>query len=561
MAEAVFSRLVEMGATNSGLWLVRAGTLRYVGGAGVASVPEDIAAMPLDADLPGPQSVRDNAIITFGSAEERDRRWPSLIGLPGQAFATAVLPLVVGERRLGCLHIGYPRRMGPADFDLDFLEGLAELGAAALDRAQMHDAERARQTLLLEASRAVAHAGSFQQALVRLAEVAVPDLADLCLIDIWEERAIRRMAAVHADPAVAELVRELGDRYPPQPGSPHPGAVVIEEGRSIYATEIPSGFLRRIARSPHHLEVAEQLGVESYMSVPLMVAGEILGAITLVSAGSGRRFGPDDLRLAEDLAGQVTDVVFSARQNERQHELAHQLQRLLLPEALPEVAGVEVSARYLTARRDAEAGGDFYDVVVLPSGRLGFVIGDVEGHDPVAAAIMGQLRSALRALAGQHREPHALMDALRWSWDLLGFSRMATCLIGRLDPDDGSVVACSAGHPPPVLIGPAGDVHLVEVATSPPLGAPSGPSRETRLTIGGGRTLFLYTDGLVETPDLNIDRGLDNLLDLLRSAHGLDLDEMCDKVLANRPAAGSPDDIAMLALRLGASPPENAAHA
>lgn len=551
----MFSGLGGVGASSTGLWLLTAGTIRFVGGAGVtADLPENVGVMEFDAPMPGPEAVRDRRIVMYGSVEERDRRWPALSGVATAAQATAVLPLTAGDRILGCLHIGYPERMDPGDFDLAFLHAAADLCAAALDRAQLHDAERARQALLLEASTAVANADSFQEALVRLAEIAVPALADLCLVDAWEDGGrIVRMAAVHADPSAAPLVEELGVRYPPEPGGRHPASVAMAEGRSIWAEEMPEEFMLGTTRDERHLELTRRLGFTSFISVPLIVAGETLGAITLVSAGSGRRFGRPDLLLAEELADQIADVVYAARRHGRQHELAHVLQTLLLPAGLPDIPGLDACARYLTARRDAEAGGDFYDLVRLPSGRIGFVIGDVEGHDPEAAAVMGQLRSAIRALAGQHREPHLLIDALRWSWDLLGFTRMATCLVGRLDLERGDLVICSAGHPPPLMIGADGTVEQVMVTSSPPLGAPAGPSADTTLVLQPGATLFLYTDGLVESPDRGIDEGMTRLAEVLSTLGARPTEELCEKVLASRPAEEAPaDDVAMLALRLEA---------
>lgn len=370
---AVFDRLAGWGANTAGLWLLDGATIRYAAGSGIADrVPPELTSIDVDDAVPVAECIRSGRVVLFGSGAERDRRWPNLAGIAKAAEATAVLPLNASGRILGCLHIGYPHPMAPHEFDTALLGGLAELGAAALDRAQLH---------------------------------------------------------------------------------------------------------------------------------------------------------------------------------EREHEVAHVLQRLLLPGSLPVVPGLDVAARYLTARDEAEAGGDFYDLARLPSGRIGFVIGDVEGHDPVAAATMGQLRSALRALAGQRREPGPLIDALRWSWDLLGFSRMATCLIGRLDPADGSLTMCSAGHLPPVRVGPAG-AELLTVATSPPFGAPGGPAPETHVVLEPGTTLFLYTDGLVEARRRSIDSELGRLQRVLCEAAAAPLDEMCERVLSAMAGAGDqPDDVAVLALR------------
>lgn len=552
VAKAVFERMTELGACTTGLWLVRSGVVHLVGGAGLADEHiESVSAMPLDADLPAAEAIRTQRVVTIASFDERNRRWPALVGVPSISLAIAALPLVASGRALGCLHIGYPEEKNEEEFDIPFLERLAELCAAALDRAQLHDAERDRQTLLLDASTAVAQAGGFSDALHRLARVAVPRLADVCLIDIKEDpHRIRRMAAVHADPEMQPLVDVLHERYPPEVGGRHPAAQAMAEGRSHWLTDMPEEYLRSTTLDDQHYELTRQLGFTSFVCVPLLVAGESVGAITLVSAGSGRRFGASDLTLAEELADHVGDVVAAARRQERDREMAHTLQRLLLPTQLPAIPGLEICARYYTAQRDLEAGGDFFDVVQLPSGRVGFVIGDVEGHDVEAAALMGQLRSAIRALAGQHREPHELLDALRWSWDLLGFSRLATCLIGRLDQRDGSVVMCSAGHLPPVLIGPNGGAALLDLKGSPPLGAPAGPVADHCFILPPGATLFLYTDGLVESGRLGVDAEMERLCRALDEGGSAPLTELCDGLVDEPFWSGErPDDVAILAVR------------
>lgn len=551
VATCVFDRLAELGAASTGLWLVESGTVRFVGGAGVTeAIPGSVSTLPLDSDLPAAEAIRTGRVITFGSRAERNRRWPVLAVVDSDAEGTAVLPLQSSGRALGCLHIAYPAIMEPDDFDASFLTALAELCSAALDRAQLYDAERERRDFLLDASSAVAGAGGFAETLERLASVAVPRLADLCLIDVAEGAGqLRRMAAVHSDPSAQPLVDELLTRYQPEPGGPHPASHAVAEGRSLWRSDMSDEYLRSTTRDEHHFELTRRLGFQSFMSVPLRAAGEVLGAITLVSAGSGRRFGASDLALAEELAERVAEVVAAARRHEREREVAHTLQRLLLPDSLPNVDGLEVSARYMTAHRDTEAGGDFYDVVRLPSGRVGFVIGDVEGHDPVAAAIMGQLRSAMRALAGQRREPDLLIDALRWSWDLLGFNRMATCLVGRLDPTDGTMVLCSAGHLPPILIGADGSTELLQVPGAPPLGAPTRPARQSQHMLPEGATVFMYTDGQVEGTKRGIDTEIEALTRLLGGCPGASADAICDRVLAAHPnGGGRPDDVAVLAL-------------
>ena len=199
-------------------------------------------------------------------------------------------------------------------------------------------------------------------------------------------------------------------------------------------------------------------------------------------------------------------MVNNARRFDASQETSHILQQSLLPRRLPAVEGLEVETRYLPATRGLEVGGDFYDLVILPSRRVGFMIGDVAGHDRDAAAAMGQLRSAARALAGQVREPAALIGALQWSWDLLGFERMATAIFGRLDQNSGDLILASAGHHPPLLISP-GSAEFVPVRPSPPLGAPAAEAVDWIGHLAPGQVLLLYTDGVLDGWGAALDSG------------------------------------------------------
>ncbi|HWG74566.1 MAG TPA: GAF domain-containing SpoIIE family protein phosphatase [Acidimicrobiales bacterium] len=408
-----------------------------------------------------------------------------------------------------------------------------------------------RLSFLLDTATALAGARDYPDTLQRLAAAAVPELADLCLIDVGEpDGTLRRMAAVHADAAKADLVDELRNNYPPDPSSPHPGRVAMTTARPSWSETMPDDFLRLTTRDSRHLELVKALGFESYMCVPLVDGDEVLGSITLVSAGSGRVFDAADLDLPSELASRVATVVASARRHQRDRQVANDLQHHLLPTVLPTPAGIERAVRYLTAT-GAEAGGDFYDMVVLPSGRIGLMIGDIEGHDATAAALMGQLRSAARVLAGQFREPAQLVDALQWSWGLLGFERSATAVFARLDTSNGDLVAASAGHPPPMVVDGKGGARFVAVEPSPPLGVPGGVAVDHRTVLVTGETLVLYTDGLIESPGVSLSEGAAALLAVGRQAASADPEELCDAILAAlTPEGPRRDDVALLAVQL-----------
>jgi serine phosphatase RsbU (regulator of sigma subunit)/PAS domain-containing protein len=435
-----------------------------------------------------------------------------------------------------------------------FLSDDTERRAVEAERAQLLDRlqiVQRSQAFLLKAANTLAQASGFAETLRQLAAVAVPTLGDLCLIDIvGDDGGIRRMAASHADPDQQALIDELEKLYPPDPAGLHPSAEVIRSGRSVWVNNLTDDFLRPRCRDERHFQLVKQLNFCSLMTVPLKTDGDVLGTVMVISTASGRRFGPSDLAVAEDLAAQVAAVVVKARRYEEEHQTAHTLQARLLPASLPEVPDFDIGVRYLPGSREAEVGGDFYDVVVLPNGRIGFMIGDVAGHDAEAAAMMGQLRSAARALAGQVRQPGELIDGLQWSWELLGFERIATAQFGRLDPTTGDMVIASAGHPPPLIV-TSSSASFLPLEPASPLGSPSARPHEWRGRLQRGEGLLLYTDGLIEQRAVGVNEGMDKLAALAAEAWRRDLrtaDHLCDHVLTGLTPERD-DDVAVLAIR------------
>jgi serine/threonine-protein kinase RsbW len=298
-----------------------------------------------------------------------------------------------------------------------------------------------------------------------------------------------------------------------------------------------------------HFRVVKALEFSSYMAVPLTVGRDVLGSLTLVSAGSGRRFGPEDLALAEELAGYVAAVVDKARRYQEQQDTAQILESSLLPAHLPDVRGATLAVRYQAGTRGVEAGGDFYDVVQLRSGTLWLLIGDVAGHDREAAAMMGHLRSVARALVGQVRRPSSLIRALQRSWSVLDFDRIATALFCRLDPVTGELRIASAGHPAPLLVSADG-ARFVPVVPAPPFGGPRSRVPEWRGILPRGDLLLLYTDGVIQDRDrqLTVDEGM-SLLATVAASCAPDPDAVCDVVLATL-GADRADDVALLSVLL-----------
>jgi stage II sporulation SpoE-like protein/GAF domain-containing protein len=409
------------------------------------------------------------------------------------------------------------------------------------------------QEFLLGAARVLAQASDYAEALNRLAAVAVPPLGDLCLIDVLDDDGrLLRMAARHADPDQQAIVEQLRTRYGPDPEGGHPSVDVIHTGQSMWSSEMTEEFLQATTRDEHHLLLVHQLQFTSYMSVPLTSRGRVLGSLTIVSAGSGRRFVEEDLLLVEELAGHAAAVIVRARSHDRDRDAAHTLQRSLLPSQLPVVAGIAIAARYLPGTEGAEIGGDWYDVIPLDDGAVGLVIGDVAGHDIGAAAEMGQLRNALRAYAICDDSPARVLHQLRHFCEVVGVERIATVTYIWLSPATGELRSASAGHFAPLIRRASGAIEATDHWPAPPLGIESDPPPEAQARIGPGDIVILHTDGLVERRDADLDEGLDRLIALVGAAPSLDPGAVCDFVIAGMlPPDTRSDDVALLVLQAG----------
>jgi len=244
-------------------------------------------------------------------------------------------------------------------------------------------------------------------------------------------------------------------------------------------------------------------------------------------------------------------AVENARLFARQRTVSETLQRSLLPERLPEIPGLATAARYAPGGPDVEVGGDWYDVVQLPSGGIGLALGDVVGRGERAAALMGQLRNAVRAYAFEGLRPAQILDQVNGLLLDAGSEHMATMIFGILDSETGDFRFVNAGHPPPLFVEAKGGARYLEGGQGPPVGAlPTARYGETVQRLTPGATLLLYTDGLVEDRATPLDEGLDRL----RTAAGggtEDLESFCSLVM-QRVIGTSPsdDDIALLAVQL-----------
>ncbi len=289
--------------------------------------------------------------------------------------------------------------------------------------------------------------------------------------------------------------------------------------------------------------------MSALLGVPLIVEGRVNGVIEVGSL-TERDFTREVESLLQLIADRAALAIEHARLYQREVGIVETLQRSLLPDRLPEVPGLLTAAKYMPGGPGADVGGDWYDAIALDGGRLGLAMGDVVGHGIGAAALMGQLRNALRAYALDGASPGEVVEKLDRMVQQLEAGRMATLLYMVIEPDLGSITLASAGHLPPLELLPNGEARYLEGGRTLPLGVmPSIEYPEAHFDLEPGSTLVMYTDGLVEERGKSIDVGLDMLKEAV--ADGPDAPEaLCDhivsRLLANRAAT---DDIAVLTVR------------
>ncbi|MEV7171853.1 SpoIIE family protein phosphatase [Streptomyces sp. NPDC090085] len=303
----------------------------------------------------------------------------------------------------------------------------------------------------------------------------------------------------------------------------------------------------------------EPLSVRSGVYLPLIAQGRPIGALGLLYKRDGD-FTAEERNLLMALGSGVAQSLQRAMLFEQEHDLAEGLQRAMLPRRIPEVPGALIAVRYRSARMGRDIGGDWYDVVPLGDGRVGVMIGDVEGHDTDAAAVMGQLRIVLRAYAVEGHTPGAAMARASAFLRELETERFATCTYAQVDLTSGMLQMVRAGHIDPVVRRGDGSCHRIQVAGGLPLGLPPrepGPTGSgypvTSLELHPGDTLVLCTDGLVERPGADHDTGMRELMEAIHSGP-VDVEELADVLCDLVGDSGGGDDMALLVLRRRGTP-------
>ncbi len=326
-----------------------------------------------------------------------------------------------------------------------------------------------------------------------------------------------------------------------------------ERGREV-SLDVPTATAEAVrTRRPVYAFGGEELGC---VAIPLLSSGFPLGVLRF-SFGSERRLDRDERTFLEALAGQCALAIERARLYEQEHRTAQELQRSLLPDRLPKIAAVELAARYVPGLAEAQVGGDWYDAFVLPDRLLAVTVGDVMGKGVTAAAGMGRVRTALRALAFSDPSPIEVLSGLdRLFTATEDIEHLVTLVYAVIDPHSGTVVVGSAGHPPLLHAAAAGGVRLLDAGErSTPLGVPE-PRTQTTFHLSPGDTLMTFSDGLVETRRRSIGDGLDLLVSTVDALPLNRLELLVDDVLARLAADERPtDDVTLLALRWTPEPP------
>jgi PAS domain S-box-containing protein len=412
---------------------------------------------------------------------------------------------------------------------------------------------RSRLAMLAGVSAALSTTLDVDEALRRMARELVPAAADWCAIDLAGPSGIRRVAVAHRDPARASALQAV----PPTVGLRGTTvSQVLASGQPRLFSDIDDERLASLAGSPQRLALLREVGVTSGLVVPMRARSRVLGAITLGLVEGDRRYGEEDLQTAADIGRRAGLAVDNAQLFAREHEVAVALQRAMLPR-VPHIAGLEISAHYFAGSERADVGGDWYDVLPLPDGSVGVAIGDVMGHDLIAAAAMGQLRSVLRSYAWEGHRPSEVLERLDRLVQGLGMAQLATCVYGRLLPaEDGALLRyANAGHLPPVVQRRDGSVEKLDGGKSVLIGAPGGAGETGRpdgsALLGRGSTLVLYTDGLVEDRETDIDAGVERLCALVaRHDPAEGVARLCDRLLDELLTGPRTDDAAVVAVRI-----------
>ncbi|MGW2486136.1 sodium/proline symporter PutP [Streptomyces sp. NPDC001606] len=421
-----------------------------------------------------------------------------------------------------------------------------------------------------------------------LADDAVPAVADFVAVDLLDsvmsgeepapgpvgmEPVIRRAAQQSVREGCPESSLAVGEAVRRAPESPVTRCLM--ESRTLVERVLDAKDSPWVTVDETLGASLLQYGLRSVMVVPVRARGVTLGVATFARSGRLGPFEEDDVRLAEELVSRAAVCIDNARRFTRERSAARSMQRYLLPQDLHGGSALEAASWYLPADAPSGVGGDWFDVIPLSGARIALVVGDVAGHGINAAATMGRLRVAVRTLAnldlspdellahlddlviglmGAHTDAPAAAEGEATGAAFLG----ATCLYAVYDPVSGRCVMARAGHLPPMVVGPGGEAEILDIPAGPPLGLGYLPFQATETELAEGSLIALYTDGLVESVDRDIDVGIARLGDVLAVPRPT-LEETGRSVIDSLLNGPPMDDAALLLARTRVLAPEQVA--
>ncbi|MFI9772499.1 SpoIIE family protein phosphatase [Streptomyces sp. NPDC052415] len=411
-------------------------------------------------------------------------------------------------------------------------------------------------------------------------DVLVPAFGDLAWVDLAEavltgdeppkmfgggDQHLRRVAVRAAAGTWPSALLQPGAVVPHYPDLP----VVrqLQKGRTIV---VDRDSAKQALDDPAVFRLAVPEGGHSLALAPLFARGLVLGIVAIWRTSRPQPFDEEDADLLTEIAAHSALGVDNARRYTREHNAASALQRKLLPHASTRTSTIETTGSYVPAADGAEIGGDWFDAIKLPSLRTALVVGDVTGHGLHASATMGRLRTAVQTLADLELPPDELLARLddlvvRLAAETESDERDAvgaTCLVAVHDPVTGQCTLATAGHPPPIVIRPEGHARLVDLRPGPPLGVGGLPFEETTIDVPSGSILALYSDGLLQGAETDIDTAMHDLTDRLSRLQrsGRSLPTIGRDLLTELTASDRRDDTALLLARTCALEPGAVAH-
>ena len=583
LAEVVLRGAQVLGAQSSALAIfdspggpLRLHMTRNIVDTVLAQHPEmsglgDGVVLPMDDALPAQYAAKHGQRLLISDVEEALNRFPSMRASAEllRLRALASLPLRVEGRVLGTFLAVWTVDHEFDGNDIEVLEALAAQIALSVSRLQA-DAERAaavaamseanqRLRLLAEAGRMLSGTLEIDRQIEQLASLVVPDLGDWCWIVVTDEQGrLHDVASGHREPGrrgeVEQYVRGMVSVMTDQAAARR----VTTTARPMVLSPIDWDDVARALPDASARERFARLGAGSGVVVPLVARGQALGAMGLFNREEREPLGEAEVDTAVEIGRRAGSALHQARLYSQQRDLADALQRSMLTEP-PQPEHSEIVVRYVPAAEGAEIGGDWYDAFQQRGGTTVLAIGDVVGHDTRAAAAMGQVRGLLRGISySSGGSPAEVLHELDHAVQGLALNTMATALVAHLEPapEDGSgrmrLRWANAGHPAPALLASDGSAVLLDAKQADLLlGVAPETEREDHVAVlAAGSTVLLYTDGLVERRDRDIDAGTEELLQVLSECAGLPLEQLCDRVLDRMFLPGAEDDVAVLAVRL-----------